>query len=310
MSDYEEDQPPVAQPATAKIPVTVRLPPFNLRDVPLWFAQVESAFDLSCVTDSHTQFKVVTGALSPEVASEIRTTILNPPATDQYLTLKKALQDRYGLSSGQRVSKLLSTEELGDRKPSAFLSSMLALVDDPDKLDPTFLKTLFLQRLPTSVQTILALAVDDVSLEILALQADKIMEVGSRTDYAIASVGTRAPTATTVNAYHEAPKPQPAAPVGPSELSVLTAVLEKLQTNIADMAKRHDEFDKLVKRRDEGRSSERGERSRSRNRSQSRPRDNSKFDTCWYHYKFGAKATKCDLPCAWNSNSGNARPES
>ena len=68
MWDYEEDQPPVAQPATAKIPVTVRLPSFNPRDVPLWFAQVESAFDLSCVTDSHTQFKVVTSALSPEVS--------------------------------------------------------------------------------------------------------------------------------------------------------------------------------------------------------------------------------------------------
>ena len=185
---------------------------------------------------------------------------------------------------------------------------MLALVDDPDKLDPTFLKTLFLQRLPMGVQTILALAVEDLSLEKLALQADRIMEVGSRTGSAIASVGTRAPIATTVNAYHEAPKPPPAAPVGPSELAILTAVLEKLQTNIADMAVRHEELDKLVKRRDEGRSRERGERSRSRHRSQSRPRDNSKFDTCWYHYKFGAKATKCDLPCAWNS--GNARPES
>ena len=91
-SDHEDDQPPVAQPA--KFPVTVRLPPFNQRDVPLWFAQVESAFDLSCVTDSLTQFKVVTGALSPDVASEIRTTILNPPATDQYLTVSTDMASR------------------------------------------------------------------------------------------------------------------------------------------------------------------------------------------------------------------------
>ena len=94
------------------------------------------------------------------------------------------------------------------------------------------------------------------------------MEVGSRTGSAIASVGIRAPIANAVNAYHEVAKPPPAAPAGPSELALLTAVLQKLQTNIAGLAEKHEELDKLVKRRDEGRSRERGERSRSRHRPQ------------------------------------------
>lgn len=48
-------------------------------------------------------------------------------------------------------------------------------------------------------------------------------------------------------------------------------------------------------------------RSRQRGRSSSRGRDSSstkKWDTCWYHYRFGDKARKCQPPCK-RAESGN-----
>ena len=67
--------------------------------MPLWFAQVETAFRLQCITDTFVQFHVVTGALSPEVASEIRKLIITPPTVEPFKKLKEELKQRYGLTS-------------------------------------------------------------------------------------------------------------------------------------------------------------------------------------------------------------------
>ena len=298
------DEPP--PPPPPRMPTSIKLPPFNTSDVPLWFAQVETAFDLQAISDPLIQFKVVVGALGPDIASEIRNIILNPPKENPFATLKTELQNSYGLSSRQRIGKLLSNEELGDRKPSAFLRQMLTLVDGPAKPDETFLKTLFLQRLPANVQTILALAVDELSLEKLALQADRIMEVEARNGPSIAHISEPAPNS--VNACNFVPmksKPEMPTSTSQNEISQLTDLIKQLRTSVSSLAARHDKLEQSVRRGGGGRERD---RSKSLQRSHSKPRDNSKFDTCWYHYKFGAKATKCDTPCTWTP--GNAKPGS
>lgn len=49
-------------------------------------------------------------------------------------------------------------------------------------------------------------------------------------------------------------------------------------------------------------SSRQPRRSMSRNRSQSR---NKSYDTCWYHYRFKNKATKCSQPCNFKKSAEN-----
>ncbi|GFV50286.1 uncharacterized protein TNCV_621961 [Trichonephila clavipes] len=80
-------------------------------------------------------------------------------------------------SSQQGVQKLLSREELGSRKPSELLRNMKRRAESFN-VDNKLLMELFHQRLPSSVQTILA-AVSDLTLSKAADVMDRILEVSS-----------------------------------------------------------------------------------------------------------------------------------
>ncbi|GBO44223.1 Retrovirus-related Pol polyprotein from transposon 17.6 [Araneus ventricosus] len=100
---------------------------------------------------------------------------MNPDATDPYTHLKTELINRSGESSQQEIRQLLSGEELGTRKPSELLRNMKRRAETL-KVPETFMLELFLQRLPTSVHTILA-AVTDLTLDKAAEISDRILEV-------------------------------------------------------------------------------------------------------------------------------------
>ncbi|XP_063391858.1 uncharacterized protein LOC134677354 [Cydia fagiglandana] len=170
----------------------------------------------------------------------------------------------------QRVERLLSSEELGTRKPSAFLRHLQSLAGSSK--DDSILRQLWMRRLPGQVQAILT-AQSDISLDKLAELADKIMEV--------------------------TPGPQQACQVtnnsGQPDLNAVMARLEQLTQQVAAMTTRGQR----------GRSRNRSS-SRSRSRTNSPASGASRL--CWYHKKFNTRATKCNPPCNWNnsenSNSG------
>ncbi|GFS97568.1 uncharacterized protein TNCV_4488201 [Trichonephila clavipes] len=78
-------------------------------------------------------------------------------------------------SSQQAFRKLLSGEELGSRKPSELLRNMKRRAESLN-FDDNLMVELFLQCLPSLVQTILA-AASDVTLNKAADIADRILEV-------------------------------------------------------------------------------------------------------------------------------------
>lgn len=83
---------------------------------------------------------------------------------------------RTSVSEQRRLRQLLSDVELGDRKPSQLLRRMRQLLGSR-KFDEALLRQLFLQRLPTHVQSILAASKDSVTLEDLAELADCILDI-------------------------------------------------------------------------------------------------------------------------------------
>ncbi|GBM76652.1 hypothetical protein AVEN_234870-1 [Araneus ventricosus] len=156
----------------------VQIPVYNRSDPALWFIMCESTFKLAVpkpITESVTKFNYVVSHLPPEVASLVRDILMNPDATDPYTHLKTELINRSGESSQQEIRQLLSGEELGTRKPSELLRNMKRRAETL-KVPETFMLELFLQRLPTSVQTILA-AVTDLTLDKAAEISDRILEV-------------------------------------------------------------------------------------------------------------------------------------
>lgn len=98
--------------------------------------------------------------------------LLNPPAQDPYKVVKAELIRRTSESEQKRLRQLLISEELGDRKPTQLLRRMQQLLGDR-QLEPSMLTHLFLQRLPTNVQLILASSCDSVDIDGLEAIADK-----------------------------------------------------------------------------------------------------------------------------------------
>ena len=132
--------------------VSIKIPPFWPADPALWFAQIESQFATRKITSQQTKFDHVISSLTPEYATEIRDLILNPPTSEQYDTLKRTLIQRTTISDQKKIQKLLSIEELGDKKPSQLLRQVQQLMGDrQNSTDNMLVKQLFLRHLPTNV---------------------------------------------------------------------------------------------------------------------------------------------------------------
>ena len=172
---------PVMEPAVAAdaaqtlSAVQVKIPPFYPQDPTLWFLQVESQFITQRVTSERSKFHYVVGALQPDTVVLVRDLLLNPPAEEPYTQLKQQLIQRTSTSSQQRIQQLLSAEELGDQKPSHLLRRLQQLAGDTP-VEASFLRELFLQRLPSQCRLVLA-ASQDTDVNNLATLADRIMEV-------------------------------------------------------------------------------------------------------------------------------------
>ena len=247
--------------------VSVKLPPFWPSDPEVWFAQVEAHFTTRRITAEKTKFDYVIASLSPEVATEVRDLILKPPTTNPYTVLKEQLVKRTAASEQRRLQQLFHDEELGDRKPTQLLRRMQQLLGDrASATDGTFLRELFLQRLPSNVRMVLASTSNTTNLEELAELADKIVEVA-------------APTV----AATTAPLPQLL-----SEVEQLRAEVSKLQTSIRSLT-----------RQSRSRSS-----SRTRQPSPAHPPP-AESSLCWYHHTYGEAARKCRSPCSYSTQSND-----
>ena len=257
-------------PATAAATVatvSMKLPPFWSADPEVWFAQVEAQFATRRVTSQKTQFEYVVSSLGPEFATEVRDLLLRPPADNPYATLKAELIKRTAASEQRKLQQLISGEELGDRKPTQLLRRMQQLLGDR-AADATFLRELFLQRLPPNVRMVLASTADTMDLNTLADMADKVIEVANPSVAAISG------------------PPQPDL----ADYEHLKAEVARLTQLVASLTTRR-----------------RRSRSRGRHPRSPAPQDLQQQDSptttsiCWYHRKFGERARKCQPPCNWGN---------
>ncbi|XP_071956322.1 uncharacterized protein [Antedon mediterranea] len=291
-----QEQPVVPAPDAATVnrpisSVALKLPPYWPNDPILWFTQVEAQFTTRGITVDATKYAYLVGSLQPEIAQEVRDLLLNPPTDNRYVNLKDTLIRRTTDSDQQRLCQLLTAEELGDRKPSQLYRRMLQLLGDRP-LESSIMKQLFLSRLPTNVQLILAATKDELDLGSLTSLADKIIEV---------SVTATAPTS--VSAVHTDNTPS------------LSATLENLQKQIQQLStqvnslqsdRRHNRYQSRSTSRHRNRSSGRhSSPAQPNSTNRSAQHSNNTPQLCWYHEKFGVNARKCNPPCSENSNADN-----
>ena len=151
MSTGDENQP---APTASVTSVSLKIPPFLPADPQIWFAQVVAQFQTRNITSQKTKYEYMVTSLSPEFATEVRDLVLTVPDTNPYDKLKTALIGRTATSEQRHLQQLLNSEELGDRKPSQLLRRMQQ-GDKATTIDQSFLRELFIQRLPPNVRMVL-----------------------------------------------------------------------------------------------------------------------------------------------------------
>lgn len=252
--------------------VAFRPPPFSRANPELWFIQVESHFQVSGISSDNTKYHYIVSALDSDILSAVSDIIRNPPLDDKYKTIKDRLIKHFADSETARLKMLLRDVELGDRRPTHLLRSMQDLAGVSISTD--VLRSLFLQRLPTPVQQILSVFLDETDTDLvkLAERADKIVEVQQN-----------------------------------------SSIVAMVSSNDRDDNRLHNleqQIQKLTEKVNQLTCMQNMSRTRYENRPRSKSRERlsppkQKFEICWYHKTFGVKAHKCISPCKFNSASEN-----
>lgn len=246
--------------------VSIKLPPFWKPNVKLWFLQIESQFATCSIVTEETKFHYVMGAIESDVLSRVSDFLLDLPRDNKYSNFKEKLIAEFSDSEVRKAKRLLKELELGDRKPSSLLREMRELAGSD--ISDQFLRNMFLQNLPETIRSILICSKD--SLDSLAQMADKILD---------------------------------ASPPNPDIYSVTSSgnKMEILERQIAELTHAVKNLTTHNTGRDTARNG-----GRSRSRSHSRTRNLRKFPQCWYHYRYGVNAKRCDKPCDFGTAKTNS----
>lgn len=247
--------------------VTLKIPPFWYDSPEIWFAQIEAQFTISSTTTDISKFNTVVGAIESKILTQVSDAVLKPPAQGKYENLKQQIIARFADTEHKKMSKLLSDMALGDKKPSHLLNEMRRL--GGDNINEDFLKTLWLQNLPSHARAILSTS--NADLTNLSALADKILEVADASQVNNINSQSTSNTSSTSN-----------------------TVLER---SICKLIQTLEQFNNR-----KGRSRT---RSASRQRSSTPAGNTTKkaYDTCWYHHRFGEEAKKCVKPCNFNQKN-------
>ncbi|XP_033212399.1 uncharacterized protein LOC117169993 [Belonocnema kinseyi] len=209
--------------------------------------------------------------LEPRFAMEVRDIIREPPQSDRYEKLKSELIRRLSSSQEQKTRRLLEHEELGDRKPSQFLRHLQGLAGS--HVSESLVRSLWIGRLPNHIQAILA-GQSQSSLDTITDLADSIYEIDFRKHVLETSIPCS-----------------------------FQSMVEELRNEITYLRR---EVAAVISSRENSNRSARTGRNRSRSRSRTEQQKLQDNGNCWYHARFGEKASKCIKPCSYKAGNGQS----
>lgn len=240
--------------------IQVKVPPFWKENPALWFKQLEAQFATTGITVDNTQFNMIVGVIESDILSTVSDIVLNPPAVEKYKTIKTRLIKEFTDSDTKKLNKLLNDLVAGDMKPSNLLRRMKELACN--KVGEDLLRTLWLQKLPITIQTILSTKTEP--LEQLTSLADTMFEVVNCSSVQAVSTSSK------------------------NDIDDLVNVIRKLDGKIEAFSKRVSEPSKS-----------RYLTSQSRSPTPTKASSVKQGTFCYYHTHYGKKANKCKKPCAF-----------
>lgn len=218
--------------------------------------------------------------------------IEKPPATNMYDKLKEILIERHSLSEEKRLEGLLSSNEMGDRKPSEFFRALENLAGPSTQFSKDLILRLWTRRLPGHVNVAL-LASGKTEVTDLTTMADKIWEATNNGQ--ISAIAQTQPVCA------------PSTFASSSDISQLCSAVAEMVTQFRDMRQELNEMRSIVPTRNPREYSR--QRSLSRNRFRNRSQSNGRRDKpyCYYHFKFGDNARRCTSPCTYKNKDNQEK---
>ena len=238
---------------------------FYATDVELWFNQIETQFDLHQIHDDDERYSLTCAALSGEVASDVRDVLLQPFRSHKYESLKTILIERHGLTTPERVNKVISGERMGSDIPSRFLRRLQKTAGFGTKavVGKAVIRQAFIRQMPASIRANLATQPDSATLESLAMLADRAL--ASEADIKESKPGvaeikvdetTKLETATAAEKKrnqgrgrvnnHYAPRPTFIPMYRPPSLLLTNLVIITMHSKMLALSSRHRMYSKIM----------------------------------------------------------------
>lgn len=268
--------------------ISIKLPTFWPNSPTTWFVQAESQFALARITSDANKYNYVVTSLPQDVAESISDVLENPPLINMYTQLKKVLTERHSLSIELRLKKLLSNEQMRDKKPSDFYRYLKTLAGTSNAVGVELITKLWQNRLPHLINIAL-IPQKDQPLENLLSVADQIWEAMQSSNISMLNNSSASNSiAQTDCSSHSDDK------------------YSKMEREIHELKQMFSDFRAGS---DRSRSRSRSGSSRfNRSRSGSRRSFNKNGNLCWYHFKYSDRANKCVAPCEWKKKATAAKP--
>lgn len=264
----------------------IKLPPFWTSSPETWFIQAEAQFNIGRIQKDSSKFYYVIASLPQDVADSIHDILQNPPEINQYDAIKKILIERHSLSIEKRIKKLISDEQLGDRKPSEFYRYLKQLAGSEGTVGDELVRKIWVSRLPHLVNVAL-IPNETLPIEKILSIADQVFDAMQ-----ISSISSVTRTAVPSRSVRLS---SPSQVMEPSDAQ--SNRFDRIETQIAELSRVVASMSHNRSRSHYRNFRRQDSRSRSRGRSPSRSRH------CWYHRRFGANATKCVSPCQYNTQA-------
>ena len=136
-------------PTEYETKVAIKLPDLWTEDHDLWFLHAEAAFRNTRITQSKTKFDHIVQKLNQKIMVSVCGLFMGSAASSAtpFVDLKAKLVSSYNLSCWQIVSRLIHHLGLGDRRPTALMDTMLALLPEEETPGYSLFLGLFLERL-------------------------------------------------------------------------------------------------------------------------------------------------------------------
>jgi hypothetical protein len=196
--------------AAAERPLSFKLPAFYAKDPGMWFRTCQSVFRRRRVTASVDKFNAIVEMLPPTVTESCRSLLMSidpEECVDPYEQLRDYLCRCFGRTKWQLAAALLDSPPLGDRKPTALLQDMRALIpeDEIERGEGTLFQLLYLRRLPEATRTAIVSASCKTTDE-MAEMADEIHSMAQPTVAAVAPATIATDTVAAIKPRDRSPK--------------------------------------------------------------------------------------------------------